>query len=675
MTRYLGYSWGYSCSRKLAIAALAVLGASTALANHRGGADTDVKMSPMGARAAAEVARLLSGGADGDAPAALAPGETKLSEELCLNVPRCDRGLRESAPGGQAELSIAVDKTGQHVVIGFNDTRGFALNPLSVSGFMYSEDGGKTFVDGGQLPSPGNSSIGATLFPRVSGDPEVKYLGDCTFIYASIVVDKFSATAAVQTMGIHRSTDCGKTWQGPFVIPSASNPSGLLTAAGAPLDAADKELLDVDPDTGRVLMSWSNFTPAAPGGVQIRTTFSDDAMTGAPPTWSPSVVVGATVADGQGSVPRFARGSNNAYVAWTRFIFPGTFQGLGRKIAFARSTDNGATWSEPRELSNEFFSMDQVLGNDRVNEFASMAVDNSFGRNRGTVYLVHSNNNSGDGADVVFQKSTDDGVTFSTPIELNAAPGEDRAQWFPYVSVDSLTGRVHVFYYDQGIDSTGDLTEISYVYSDDGGKHWSAQVPLTKQPFRAGHGNDTGQPNLGDYIQSVAQRGELFATFAVTTRPPGGFVDGQPKLANMTVPDIEFRRVSQFSFKNDASSIPLSIDVNRVSVVDSGGNGFIDPGETVRVRLPLENYVLNELSADRALAVRALLSTKTPGVEVIQPLGIYGTIKPGESGGHILEYRLRIAPNFDPGTLIDLRLDARGLFGRDPFADAHLRHT
>src|SRR4051794_1392882 len=34
--------------------------------------------------------------------------------------------------GGQAEVSIAVDSTGRHVVIGFNDTRGFALNPVSV---------------------------------------------------------------------------------------------------------------------------------------------------------------------------------------------------------------------------------------------------------------------------------------------------------------------------------------------------------------------------------------------------------------------------------------------------------------------------------------------------------------------------------------------------------------
>ena len=151
--------------------------------------------------------------------------------ETCLNQPRCPGGLRESAPGGQAELSIAVDESGQHIVIGFNDTRGFSLNPISVSGYMYSADGGETFVDGGQLPSPGNQSIGTTLLPQVFGDPEVKYLGNCVFVYSSIVVLKASATAVVQSMGVHRSTDCGKTWQGPFEVTAARIRTAASTRA------------------------------------------------------------------------------------------------------------------------------------------------------------------------------------------------------------------------------------------------------------------------------------------------------------------------------------------------------------------------------------------------------------------------------------------------------------
>jgi hypothetical protein len=187
-------------------------------------------------------------------------------------------------------------------------------NPISVSGFLYSEDGGKTFVDGGQLPSPGNQAIGTTLFPQVFGDPEVKYLGNCVFVYSSIVIQKAGAETDVQTMGVHRSTDCGKTWAGPFEVTSATNPNGIVID-DVPQDAADKEFMDVDPDTGRVLLSWSNFTPVALGGVEIRTTYSDNLKTAATPTWSPGVVVAATEADGQASIPRFASHSNRAYVA------------------------------------------------------------------------------------------------------------------------------------------------------------------------------------------------------------------------------------------------------------------------------------------------------------------------------------------------------------------------
>src|SRR5260370_41400472 len=70
----------------------------------------------------------------------------------CDNQPDC--GDSDGPAGGQAEVSIAVDSTGQHIVVGFNDTRGFSLNPLSVSGFMYAHDGGATFVDARQPPPP-----------------------------------------------------------------------------------------------------------------------------------------------------------------------------------------------------------------------------------------------------------------------------------------------------------------------------------------------------------------------------------------------------------------------------------------------------------------------------------------------------------------------------------------
>ena len=305
----------------------------------------------------------------------------------CVNTPDCegaDDAPPEDGPANtQSETSIAVDSTGQHIVIGFNDFRGFANNPISVSGFKYSDDGGVTFVDGGQLPSPGTDAIGTTRLPQVFGDPDVKYVGGCTFIYSSIIVTKFSATTAAQTMGVHRSTDCGHTWQGPFEVTPATNPNGKLDANGGPRDDADKEFMDVDPETGRVILSWSNFVDGGAAGVEISSTFTDN-IASTPPTWSARRVVAATDADGQASIPRFAgNGSSNAYIAWSRF--PEFFT---NNIGFARSTDNGATWSAPVSITSDFLTMDLVLGNDRSNNSPSMAVDRSNSRHRGNIYIV-----------------------------------------------------------------------------------------------------------------------------------------------------------------------------------------------------------------------------------------------------------------------------------------------
>jgi hypothetical protein len=595
----------------------------------------------------------------------------------CGNEPDCgdDSGIGDAGGTGattsevQAELSIAVDSTGQHVVVGFNDFRGVDWNPISISGFFYSDDGGVTFVDGGQLPSPGGDTFGDFLLPAVFGDPDVKYLGGCNFIYSSIVVAKFPPDNIVQTLGVHRSTDCGHTWVGPFVVDPATNPHGAVDG-GSPVDAADKELLDVDPDTGRVLLSWTNFTSPdfAPGGAEMSSTYSDNLLTGTPPTWSARRVVSARPEDGQGSVPRFAgNGSPNAYMAWQRFPSPGTFLGKGNTIAFACSTDNGATWGTPIELAPEFFTIDQVLGNDRVHTLPSLAVDNSHGPRRGSIYVVYANNDNRDGADIVFQRSADGGSSFSAPLRLNSRPGHDRAQWFPWVTVDRDTGRVWVFYYDQGIATSGDLTESTVVFSDDGGVHWSAPQPLTDRPFHAAWGNDTLQPNLGDYNQAVAQKGELFAAFAGTSRPPLGFVDGQPS-ASMTVPDALFRRVPQGKDGDHHTPLhpasratnSLTVALAAVTYTESGGNGNIDPGDLVTLKLTLRNYDTNPLSVRRVDELQATLATPTPGVTVVRGRSSYPAMNPGGSAVNPESFRLEIAPSFVPGTPIELVLTVRG---------------
>ncbi|HEU4936762.1 MAG TPA: hypothetical protein VFT39_09940, partial [Vicinamibacterales bacterium] len=555
------------------------------------------------------------------------------------------------AANTQSEMAIAVDATGQHVVVGFNDFRGFALPTVSLSGFMWSNDGGATFHDGGQLPTPGNDLVGTTRLPQVFGDPDIKYLGACTFIYSSIMVKKFSSTPVpgrtVQTMSLHRSTDCGHTWDGPFEITSATNPNGQVNATNTPRDAADKEFIDVDPETGRVIIGWSNFTSIANSGgsPQNMVSYSDDAATATPPTWTTGKVVGNR---GQSLMPRFAAGSDEVHLVWSDRgpAFP------MRQTSYTRSLDNGVTWETPRGLAPAPFKvMDQVLGNDRVHEFPTIAVDTSNGPYRGSIYVAYADNDSDDGADIAFQVSRDGGTTFSAPQLLNIDPGLDRAQWFPTMAVDTDTGRVSIAWYDQSVAPSGDLTEIVWTWSDDGGVTWEQPMPVSDRPFQAGWGNGTSQPNLGDYNMSVAQGGAFLAAFSYTYPPPGGLADPAGS-GNFSVPDIFFRRVPQDRHKVKATSLRLE----SVAAADSGENGFIDRGETAALTIGLRNYVMNPLYATKVRGIHSTLSTTTPGVSVLQPSGDFPNVDPGGLTSNRLPFVLEFGSTFVAGSDVELIL-------------------
>jgi Bacterial Ig-like domain (group 3) len=585
----------------------------------------------------------------------------------------CDTGGGEefdNPNAAQSELSVAIDASGGHIVIGFNDFRGFntpATVPLSISGFAYSDDGGATFVDGGQLPVVSNGQLAGTAFPEVSGDPDVKYVpggGGCQFIYSSIFVkgigtgtppSTFAGTA--QTMSIHRSTDCGHTWTGPFEVTAATNPHGVLSGPNA-RDAADKEFLDVDPDTGRVIMSWSNFSTAAltgisPAGVEIRTTFSDNIMSATPPTWSAGVVLnpGSTTFD-TGSIPRFAGGgSPNVYVAWqTQNLSTGN-----TNARVARSTNNGGAFSPSVKLNaSDVPLIDYILGNDRVHSFPGLAVGPE-----GNVYVVYAHNGNHDGSDIAFHRSTDGGVTFSPAVLINARPGQDRAQWFPYAAADASNGRVYVSYYDQGVATSGDITQIVYAFSDDGGATWSAPAPLMStgcrgiatdpldcRSFHAGYGNDTSQPNLGDYIGATSRNGVLYAVWAASPRVVG-FADGQP---------TQFFNAPDFYVNTVHLGLP-PIGIGTRSFVDSGGNGFVDPGDQLSLTLPLFNYVTNPVDGASTLsAVSGTLSTSTPAVSIVSGVSSYANIAPGATATNATPYVVQVDQAFTPGTPIEFAL-------------------
>jgi hypothetical protein len=377
-------------------------------------------------------------------------------------------------------------------------------------------------------------------------------------------------------------------------------------------------------------------------------SYSDDAATATPPTWSAGRIVGNR---GQSLMPRFAAGSNDVHLVWSDRGQPFPL----RQTSYTRSRDNGVTWEAPRGLSPASFKiMDQVLGNDRVHEFPAVAVDTSNGSYHGSVYVAYAANDSDDGADIAFQLSRDGGTTFSAPQFLNINPGSDRAQWFPTLAVDRDTGRVSVAWYDQSVAASGDLTEIVWTWSDNGGVTWEQPMPVSDRPFHAGWGNSTSQPNLGDYNMAVAQDGAFFAAFSYTYPPPGGLAD-PAGTGNFSVPDILVRRIPQDRHQVKAASLRLE----SAAASDSGGNGFIDRGETVSLTIALRNYVVNPLYATKVRGIHSTLSTTTPGVVVLQADGDFPNVDPGGVTTNRKPFVLAFASSFVAGTDVELVLTVR----------------
>src|SRR5262249_19601995 len=202
----------------------------------------------------------------------------------------------------------------------------------------------------------------------------------------------------------------------------------------------------------------------------------------------------------------------------------------------------------------------------------------------------------------------------------------------------------------QQIATSGDLSEATLTFSNDGGRRWANPRPLTTRPFRAGFGNDTGQPNLGDYSQSVAQRGELFAVYAQTSQV--GFTDGEPTSAQMSTPDFNLTRV-----RPDGERI-ASLSLGEVTFQETGGNGNLDPGELAFLRFPLRNFVTNPLSATTLRGVFATLETSTPGVVVVNGFTIYPNLAPDDTRDNLVPFIVFLSQSFVPGTPIEFKLRA-----------------
>jgi hypothetical protein len=107
-----------------------------------------------------------------------------------------------------------------------------------------------------------------------------------------------------------------------------------------------------------------------------------------------------------------------------------------------------------------------------------------------------------DPGDVMFAKSTDGGLTWGYPIQINDDPGATNTQWLATMSV-APNGRIDVAWLDtRDAPSGSDLSTLYYSYSNNQGDTWSVNEKLSDS-FDP-HIGYPQQQKMGDYLDMIS---------------------------------------------------------------------------------------------------------------------------------------------------------------------------
>jgi hypothetical protein len=185
--------------------------------------------------------------------------------------------------------------------------------------------------------------------------------------------------------------------------------------------------------------------------------------------------------------------------------YGGTWQ-----LVLARSTDDGATWSQSPVP-------DRVVPTERfisfIPPYPSLAVDRASGQ----VFAAFEDGRLGD-PDVRLWTLPAGGSAWRTSVRVNDTPPRDgTAQYRPALSV-APGGRLDIAYYDRRGDPRDVMNGVSLQSSSDGAKRFGPRVALSTRAFdsRIGFGSDRGLPDLGSRIGLLSDARRALAVWADT---------------------------------------------------------------------------------------------------------------------------------------------------------------
>lgn len=407
----------------------------------------------------------------------------------------------------EVEPFVAVNPRDERNIVGVWQQDRWSNGGANGLGTGVSYDGGQTwkrvFVPFSRCAG-GNAANGGD-YARAS-DPWVTFApnGDAYQISLSINGGPTGAPNQASAILVSKSGDGGSSWSAPITLIRDGREA-----------FNDKESITADPTDARYVYAvWDRLSSEGGPTYFARTTDGGN-------TWEPArAIYNPPLPDPNG----FSQTIGNQIV-----VLPnGTLVNVAAQVEFnptagsvalflvvIRSTDKGTTWSEPSKI-DDVLSVgvrDPITGLPvRAGDILpDIAVDG-----QGTLYVVWQDarfsNGKRDG--IALSRSTDGGLTWSAPVQVNRA-GNVQA-FTPSVHVAS-DGTMGVSYFDFRSDTQDPatlLTDYRLVQSRDGAR--TGRASRIAGPFNMLNAPFAGGYFIGDYM-GLSNVGSSFLLFFVQT--------------------------------------------------------------------------------------------------------------------------------------------------------------